>query len=409
LDVQQAFEYRIYPTRNQSKTIGRFLGSARFVFNHYLDLRKTTYETSGETIGFSACCRDLTVLKSNTGWLREVDKFALQNSLHDLDDAYRNFFRHVKTGGEIPGYPRFKSKNDGHQSYRTGFTNDNIRIENGRIKLPKVGWVKIQEHRPLKGRILNVTVKRTPTGKYFVKICCDDVPVKSRPSTGRAIGLDLGLKTYIVDSNGNIIENPRCYRKLEKKLAKEQRKLDRKMKGSRNRAKQKLVVARVHERIANQRRDFFNKLSSGLIDENQVICLENLNVAGMKRNRKTAKSVSDAGWSELVRQLEYKALWYGRTIVRVDRWFPSSQLCSACGFRNPEVKDLAIRKWTCPVCGAEHDRDGNAARNILAEGLRILAQDTAGVAGIQACGEDVRPELVRQISVKQEARDFNRE
>ena len=408
--IQKAFKYRIYPTEKQKNEIENMFGCSRYVYNHYLEKRKNTYEILKETLNYTKCSKDLTELKKEHEWLQKPDKFALQNSLRDLETAYANFFRRIKNSKNTePGYPKFKSKHDNHQSYRTNYTNNNIEIKNGKIKLPKIGWIKFKEDRILDGKILNATVSRTPTGKYFVSICCKDCLVKQRSSGGGIIGVDLGLKDYIITSEGETVDNPRYYRKIEKRLVREQRKLSRKEIGSNNRNKQRLKVARVHEKISDCRKDHLHKLSSRLVNENQVICFEDLNVDGLKRNKKLSKNVSDAGWSEFVRMVEYKSDWYGGVVQRVGRFYSSSQLCSVCGFKNPLVRNLKVREWECPECKSFHNRDFNASVNIRNEGLRILGLNTVGMTGIYACGDCVRPiEFNRLRSAKQETYDFSR-
>lgn len=364
--MEKAFKFRLYPNKKQIDLINKTFGCVRFVYNYYLVKREEMYKTQGITLNYVSCSKDLTQLKQANTWLKEVDKFALQNALKDLDKAFKNFFE-----GRAE-YPKFKKKREGYQSYRTTFTNNNIEIRDSRIKLPKLGWVKFAKSRDIEGRILNAVISRTPTGKYFVSICCRIDDVKKLPKTDKVIGIDLGLKHFLVDSNGSKIEHPRYLIKLEKKLIREQRRFSRKEKGSNNYKKQLLRLAKVYEKIKNQREDFLHKLSSKIINENQVVILEDLKVKNMLRNNTLSKSISDSGWGKLIDMLEYKALWYGRTIVKLDTFYPSSQICSSCGYRNEKIKDLSVREWKCPECKTKHDRDINAAKNILKQGIKCL-------------------------------------
>ena len=367
----RAYKFRIYPNREQEDLIQRTFGCSRFVYNHYLAYRKELYETKGESANFYACVNNLTQLKKELPWLNEVDSRALQTSLKDLDNAYQNFFRRVKRGAEKVGYPKFQSKHNKTKSYRS--RGDTIRMENNYIRLPKLGLVKCRVSREIQGRILSATVSQSASGKYLVSICCTDAEIEPLPKTNKSVGIDLGIHELAITSDGNKYPNPKYYTKSQKKLARLQRQLSRKTKGSNNREKARIKVARLQEHIANQRNDMIHKMTTDLIRNYDVICIEDLTPSDIVKNHRLAKFIYDASFAEIRRQLEYKAEWYGRKISVIDRFYPSSQICSCCGYKNEETKDLKTRKWTCPNCRQAHDRDINASINILNEGLKVLA------------------------------------
>lgn len=370
--MEKAYKFRIYPNKEQELLLQKTFGSVRFVYNHYLSKRKELYLEQGVTLGYNKCSADLTQLKKldKYSWLKEVDSTALQSSLKDLDLAFKNFFRRVKQGDKKVGYPRFKSKKFSKKSYTAKM---NIHLDERHIKLPKLGLVKCRVSKQIEGRILSATIEQRPSGKYFVSVLCTDVEVEILDKTNTNIGVDLGLKTFATLSNGESYNHPKAMNKSLKKLAKLQKQLSRKQIGSSNRSKTRVKVARLHEKIANQRNDFSHKLSTNMVRDFDVIAIENLQVKNMVKNKRLARHITDASWSEFVRQMEYKANWYGKSIVKVDTFYPSSQLCSACGYQNKEIKDLKIRRWTCPICNAIHDRDINASINILNKGLSQTA------------------------------------
>lgn len=362
--MQKGVKFRIYPNHEQKNLINQTLGCCRLIYNKGLAMRNEAYE-NGNKIGYAQTSTMLTDLKKQEAFafLKAVDSIALQQSLRDLDRGFVNFFQ------KRAAYPAFKSKHNHHQSYRTINQSENIRIVGRYIKLPKLGYVKIHQSMEV-GKINHVTVERTPTGKYFAVLNVEFEP-QPRPNKGNAIGIDVGIKAFYTDSNGNVVPNPKYLERSMRKLVREQRRLSRKQKGSNNRKKQRVKVALVHERITNQRNDFLQKQSTMLIRENQTVCIEDLHVKGMIRNHKLAQRIASASWSKFFEMLEYKAAWYGNEIVKIPTMYPSSQTCSCCGYKNPLVKNLAVRTWECPECHAVHDRDTNASMNILKKGLQM--------------------------------------
>jgi putative transposase len=390
--IHQAFKFRLYPNIEQHNFLARQFGCARYVYNYFLRQRIDFYAAhKGEKkqgLNYFDTARALVKLKKQpeTEWLNEVNSQALQQSLLNLDTAYKNFF-----AGRAE-FPKFKRKHD-KQSFRVPQFFD-LDTDTGHLCLPKMTPIKIVVHRPIVGVMKSVTVSRTPSGHYFASILCEIETKERKPKRrGKEQGLDLGLKSLVVTSEGEKIAPPNCLRKSEKKLAQLQRELARKKPGSNHRDQARVKVARLHEHIANQRADFLHKQSRRLIDESKAIYVEGLNVAGLLANHSLAKSISDAGWGEFLRQLQYKGAWYGCRVEAIDRFFPSSRACGKCGCINAALT-LADREWKCPECHTLHDRDINAARNILvagkAQAKRAKQQKQecrAGMARTQTPGE----------------------
>lgn len=379
--VKRAYRYRFSPTAEQARNLAQTFGCVRFVYNWALHKRKRAYFDQGITLYTKDLSAALTALKKEEGtaWLREVSSVSLQQALRHLDTAYKNFFE------GCADYPVCKKK---HHEQSATYTDNAFTLKGDKLTLAKqqeplaIAW-----SRPLPdgAKPSSVTVSKDKSGRYFVSILVEE-HIHPLPQTEQQVGLDVGLKSFVVMSTGEAIANPKYYAKDEKKLARAQRKLAKKKKGSKNRHKARKKVARIHARIADKRRDYQHQLSTRIIRENQTVCVESLNVKGMVKNHRLAKAISDVGWGEFVRQLEYKAKWYGRTLIKIDQFYPSSKTCSACR-HICEALTLDVREWVCPCCGVCHDRDHNAAKNILIEGLSMTA-----------CEGDVRREQVRALS-----------
>ena len=361
--MNKSFKVRIYPTQEQQILLEKSFGASRFIYNHFLKLKQYLYQEFNIKITFNHMSKMLTELKRQKTWLTVPDKCALQNTLKDLDTAYKKFYNGA-------GYPKFKRKDD-KNSYRT---NSNIKINNSFITIPKVGLLrykdkyKLEEENILK--IYNITISKDTIGHYYASISAE-VYIPNFERTNQNVGIDLGLKEFAIFNTGRKINNPRILKNLEKKYRKLAKAVSRKTYDSANYQKAKLKLAKFHKHIVNIRKDFLHKLSTNILKEFDIICIEDLCFKAFMRTDK-AKSYQDVAQSEFIRQLEYKAKWYGKTISKVDRFYPSSQLCSECGYKNPALKDTNIREYNCPICGTHHDRDINAAKNILNEGLHIL-------------------------------------
>ena len=374
MDVKRAYRYRFYPTVEQEQILARTFGCVRFVYNRMLRERTDAWFERQEHVGYHATSAKLTALKKEPelDWLNEVSSVPLQQSLRHLQTAFANFF------AKRAAYPTFKRK---EAKQAAEYTTSAFKWDGKQLMLAKMAEplaIRWSRKIPKGATVTTVTVSKDAAGRYFASLLCDDAVSKKRKVSAQ-VGIDLGLTHFAILSTGEKIDSPKVFRRNEARLAKAQKRLAKKQKGSKNRAKAKLKVARVHAMIADARKDFLHKLSTRLVNENQVIAIETLAVSNMQRNHCLAKSISDAGWSEFVRQLEYKSQWYGRELVGIDKWYPSSKRCNDCGYVVSALP-LSVREWTCPECGTIHDRDVNAARNVLAAGRAALA-----------CGENVSP------------------
>jgi putative transposase len=370
--TRRAYKYRFYPTTEQKIILAQTFGCCRFVYNWGLSSRKTAYFQHGQSLYYTDLAAMLPALKEQYPWLREVSAVPLQQALRHLDRAFVNFFE-----GRAQ-YPTFKKKRNAQSAT---YASNAFKWDGKTLTLAKMNEpLDIHWHRalPKESKPSSVTITKDCANRYFVSILVEE-QIEHKPVVNKMVGLDLGIKSMVALSTGESIGNPRYFAKDEKRLAKARRRHAKKKKGSKNRDKARLKVAKIHARINDRRRDYQHKLSTRIVHENQVMCVESLAVKNMVKNHSLAKAISDVGWSEFVRQLEYKATWYGRTLVKIDRWYPSSKTCHACQHIVDSLP-LDIREWVCPACGVVHDRDTNAAKNILAEGLSVTA-----------CGGNVRP------------------
>ena len=363
-----AYKYRLYPNNSQKEFFAKCFGCVRFFYNKSLSDMNDIYEATGKFKNITPAS-----YKEDFPFLKEVDSLALSNAQLNRNIAFKDFMKQRYKNNKDK--PNFKSKRN-DQSYTTNNQKGSVKISDNHryISIPKCQRIRIKMHRLFEGMIKSITVSRTTDNKYYVSLLVE-TNIEPLESTNKMIGLDLGIKDLIVDSNGHKYKNHKYLTKSQNKLSKEQRKLSKMVKGSNNRNKQRIKIARLHKKIQNQRNDYLHKLSRRIIDENQVIALEDLKVINMEHKNKLARNITDASWSRFVTMLTYKANWYGRTIIKVPSNYPSSQLCSICSYKNSITKDLGIRKWTCPKCGTIHDRDINAAKNILSKGIEILTKD----------------------------------
>lgn len=388
--INKSYKFRLYPTKEQEVLLNQHFGHSRWVYNHFLNERKEQYQVDKKSDNYYKQAATLTKLKKEEGtkWLKEANSQTLQFALKSLDSAYTNFFR-----GNAK-FPRFKSR-----KHKNTFTIPQFgKLEAGKIIIPKfkVG-IKVKLHREVNGKIGKMNIAKTPTGKYYVSIFTEQ-EVKELPKTNKQVGIDLGLKDFVITSNNKKFKNNRYTKKYAKQLKKAQQHLSRKQKGSNGFEKQKLKVANIHEKIASCRLDNLHKVSKELVETYDLISVEDLNVKGMIKNHKLSKHIADASWGNFVTLLQYKCDWYGKELVKVNRFYPSSKTCGDCGWINQDLK-LSDREWTCKSCGVIHDRDVNASRNILKEGLKIISGGTLD----NTDGDSNKTSVKKHKSVKSEA------